>query len=100
MAEDETIQQFETLGLPTVRLMLASSRWNHENEMKAIKWVAQKEEEELSRNDLSSEAQIRVALSAKRAAWVAAIAAIIAAIVAIAGAIITYLAWLYPHAPN
>jgi hypothetical protein len=40
----------------------------------------------------ASDEQIRIARSAKNAAWIAAIAAIIAAVIAIASAVIAYLA--------
>ena len=74
-------EQFETQGMQTVRARLIE--WTGPIKGEAIAWLAHKEEEDRLRNEASQASQIRIALSAKNAAWIAAAAAIIAAIAAI-----------------
>lgn len=80
---DDLRRQFEENGLESTRLMVAQHRYSHDVELQAIKWLAEKTKEVHLRDEASQSLQIRTALSAKRAAWIAAIAAIIAAIAAI-----------------
>jgi len=82
MPSAELVRQFEEQGTETVRARLLE--WNGEVKREAILWLAQRDEELRLRNDASQSSQMRVALSANRAAWIAAIAATIAAIAAIA----------------
>jgi hypothetical protein len=58
----------------------------------AKEWLAQRDKESRLRNEASSDESLRVARSAKNAAWAAAIIAAIAAVIAIASAVIAYLA--------
>lgn len=84
MTENETNEQrFERLGLAQMKILVATSNLPSGMLTDAVKWVAQRDEEERLRNEASQSLQMRTALSAKYAAWIAAIAAIIAAIAAI-----------------
>ena len=80
MPDKALVAQFEEQGTLTVRARLGE--WTGHVRAEAIAWLAYKEEEGRLRNEASQALQMRVALSAKNAAWVAAIAAIIAAIFA------------------
>jgi hypothetical protein len=84
--DPERLARFEDLGLDNVKDL----RWQWSGDLRndAMAWVAQLEREERSRNEVSQALQMRVALSAKRAAWIAAIAAIIAVIAAIVTVIV------------
>lgn len=82
MASPEQIAQFEKLGVRNVRGLIGE--WSGTLKYDAMMWLAQKDEEERLRNEASLSSQMRTALSAKTAAWIAAIAATIAAIAAIA----------------
>jgi hypothetical protein len=79
-------QQFEDIGEIRVRQNIAARIYGGDNTLAAREWLAHKERtqrsEEESRNVDSNSEQIRIARSAKNAAWAAAIAAIIAAICA------------------
>jgi hypothetical protein len=87
-SEEEVHAMCEELGIAKVREMLTTGRWNGSNYLFASGWLARKEEElEASRHLSTAE----TALSAKKAAWIAAIAAIIAAMGTIASAVIAYL---------
>jgi hypothetical protein len=79
--DPEILRQFEEMGPATVRVRLAKFQGGVYKQ--AIDWLAQKDLEERSRNDRESASDRATALSAKRAAWIAAIAAIIAAMAAI-----------------
>jgi len=91
------ITRLESLGESQVKLMLLTSGWAPSLQPVVFKWLSEKEQEERRRNEASQIEQNQIALSAKKAAWIAAIAAIVAAIVAIIGAVIACLAWLWPH---
>jgi len=80
---------FERDGEQTVRDNVARGAYIERRAKLAKAWLAQKER---ARKDLSSEAQIRIARSAKNAAWAAAIAAIVAAAAAIVAVLIS-LGW-------
>ena len=58
----------------------------------AIKWLTQDAERERLSNDALMSEQARVALSANRAAWIAAITAIIMVVIDMVSRIIAYLA--------
>ena len=75
------------MGVQAVRKAIANDQFNPENKEAAREWLAHVEAD---LSDLSRREQIRIARSAKNAAWAAAIAAIIAAICA---AIAIYLSW-------
>jgi hypothetical protein len=84
MTEIETNEQrFQKMGIDRVRLLIITSGLPQQMMTDAIAWLAQRDEEERLRNDSAMELQMRVALSAKNAAWIAAITAIIAAIITI-----------------
>jgi hypothetical protein len=79
-------KQFDELGEEKVRKNLASHVYGEENTRIAREWLEHKAAAQRSvaraRIDDSSREQIRIARSAKNAAWAAAIAAIIAVICA------------------
>jgi hypothetical protein len=62
----------------------------------AALWLAQLDETERIRNKAFQVSQMRIALSAERAAWIAAGASIIAAAIATAICVLTILAWPCP----
>jgi hypothetical protein len=70
--EQEVIyfKQFEELGVPTVRLMLANGRFPPQSHGSVIKWLAARDTKEAARNA----ALLR---SANLAAWIAALASIL-----------------------
>jgi len=86
-AVDERWQKFEDAGEQIVRQNLAANTYNERNKALARAWLDHKAalgaHEAGLRSEDSSREQIRIARSAKNAAWAAAIAAIIAAICAI-----------------
>lgn len=89
MALDPAIvRQFEEMGPDTLRVRLG--QYTGEVFRQAIEWLAQKDLEERSRNEATQAEQMRVALSANRAAWIAAFAAIIAAIAAIVTIVVEF----------
>jgi hypothetical protein len=79
---DELLQQLDAMGETEVRTRLARGEYGSKGTRRDTveQWLAARVQ---SRNDLSNREQIRIAHSAKNAAWIAAIAAIIAAICAI-----------------
>lgn len=81
----------EALGEPDVRHKLRMGFWlkGSPNTAYAEEWIRSKDD---ARTEASSSANLRVARSAKNAAWLAAAMAIVAAIVAIVSAVIAYLA--------
>ncbi len=91
--------KFEALGAKAVRQNIASKVYGEQNRRLAEAWLEHKAtlaaHESGLRNDDSSREQIRIALSAKNAAWIAAIAAIVAAI----AAVIAVYPSLYPWTP-
>lgn len=89
-------QVFERMGAPQVRYLLMSGNLSQSYVKHAVDWLAEWDDSERSRKDASQASQMRTALSAKNAAWIAAIAAIIAAVTAIIAAVVTYLAWIFP----
>lgn len=54
----------------------------------ALEWLRRRDQ---SRSETSNREQMRIARSAKNAAWIAAIAAIVAAIIAAVAAVMSYL---------
>lgn len=88
------------MGADQVRLQIHGQLLPVDWATDAAEWLAG--EDRLSRelSAASQASQILTALSAKRAAWIAAAAAITAAILTIIGIIISVLAWLNPHAPS
>jgi len=78
----ELIAQLERHGEAQVRLLISSGGFPTQLNIMALKWLSEKDQESRHRNEVSQASQMRTALSAKKAAWIAAIAAIIAAILA------------------
>jgi hypothetical protein len=80
-------QEFEEAGEDKVRNNLRLGRYNSKSGRYAAAWLAEKDQSRLreqeARKDSSSAEQMRIARSAKNAAWIAAMAAIIAAMAAI-----------------
>jgi hypothetical protein len=74
---------FENMGVDKVRLLISTSGLPPETMLDAVNWLAQRDKEERLSNSALMASQARVALSAKNAAWIAAIIAMISAIVAI-----------------
>jgi Trk-type K+ transport system membrane component len=95
--EPDVSEHLESLGESQVRLLLLTGGLPGMRRPAIIKWLTEKEREERRRNEASQIEQNQIALSAKKAAWIAAIAAIVAAIVAIIGAVISWLAWIWPQ---
>jgi hypothetical protein len=84
MSEHESNEKmFERMGVDKVRLLVSTSGLPTQTITHGVNWLAQRDKEERSRNEASQSLQMRTALSAKKAAWIAAIAAIIAAILAV-----------------
>lgn len=99
--EAAILAELKKWGEDNVRHLLASNQLSLVYAEPAQRWIAaidrSSAENSERRKNASIAEQIRIARSAKNAAWTAAIAAIIAAIIAIAGAFISYLAWSRPH---
>lgn len=95
------IASFEEQGEAQVRDKIAMRVFNDENRALAVRWLESKDQEReaasRARSEASQDEQIKVARSAKNAAWAAAIAAMVAAVVAIIAAVISYFAWSSPH---
>ena len=93
---DELTRQFwrelEDMGEENVRANLAKNVWRKERQPLVKEWLRQqgasKSAELEERKEASNEEQMRIARSAKNAAWTAAIAATIAAICAIISIIV------------
>ena len=93
LSKEAFLAKLEAWGLPRVKVMLANNKIGSVNDKKRIaqEWVLRSE---LERIDASDSEQMRVALSAKRAAWTAANTAIVAAIVTMIGTtIVIVLNW-------
>ena len=79
-------QQFEDIGEIRVRHNIAARIYGEDNMLAAREWLSHKERVQRSGADAlnapSNSEQIRIARSAKKAAWAAAIAAMVAAICA------------------
>ena len=88
MTDDPMFADFERDGEDVIRKNLAASLYQERKAKLAREWLYRKERE---RNNASNAEQIRIARSAKNAAWAAAIAAIIAAICAAVAIAISFL---------
>lgn len=79
---DNPLAEFEKLGEDEVRLKLAKGHYGSQGHrwQQVQVWLRMKE---LARSDLSMAESLRVARSAKNAAWIAATVAIAAAMIAI-----------------
>jgi hypothetical protein len=83
--------ELDALSEDEVRARVRTSIYVLEKRQLAELWLEKKAQE---RNDRSSSAQMRIARSAKNAAWAAATAAIAAAIIAAIGTAISILLFL------
>lgn len=91
----EFLAMLESLSENKIREHIASGAWSEPRKVRlAEELLRRKYQERLdtneARRDASNFEQIRIARSAKNAAWAAAIAAIIAAIIAAVAAVIAY----------
>lgn len=91
--------RLEQMGEAFVRLKVMTSGFGHPFHSAALEWLAERDDDERSRNEASQTSQMRTALSAERAAWIAAKAAIIAVVATIIGIIIMILTWIFPRPP-
>lgn len=95
--KQQAIARLEELGVPQVRLMVSTGQlppaWN----LTIVEWLKGKDQENLRRTEQLQGEQYAIALSSKRAAWIAAYAAIAAAIIAVIGVVVTLIAWEWPH---
>ena len=96
MQEHLIIQRLIKMGVAEVKFRLNNHSLPPSWESVAIKWLAQDAEWERLANEALISEQTRVALSAKRAAWIAAITAIIMVIIDITVRVISYLPYIYP----
>ena len=85
--EERYFAEFEEAGEAVVRRNLALGRYNEKHGRYARGWLAEQEasrtESKDATNQASSREQIRIARSAKNAAWMAAAAAIVANVIAV-----------------
>ena len=81
--------ELEQLGEDAVRIRIITKVYGDASDKRSLaeEWLRHKDR---LRIDASNVEQIRIARSAKNAAWVAAIGAIIAALIAIASVVIAY----------
>ena len=80
--DDQFIANLERLGPNQVRTLMQSGSLAGPSEP-VIRWLAIKDQEAERLSSAAQALQMRTALSAKKAAWIAATAAIIAAILAV-----------------
>ena len=92
---DELFARFEELGEAVVQENLETGLFQGDKATFATLWlsfrVQSRSDAREAQRDITSAAQIRIARSAKNAAWTAAIAATAAAVIAIVSAVIAYL---------
>jgi hypothetical protein len=95
--KQQVFARLETFGEQQVRLMVSTGQlppaWN----LTIVEWLKEKDNENLLRKGRLQDEQYQIALSSKKAAWIAAYAAIAAAIIAVIGVIVTLIAWEWPH---
>ena len=89
-------KHLEKLGATKTRSLLTTGDLARHLVAPAAQWLAELEETERTRNKAFQVSQMRIALSAERAARMAAFAAIGAAAIATATCVLTFLAWLFP----
>ncbi len=75
-------EQLEKIGAPKTRLLLTTGDLARHLVAPAAHWLAELDENDRTRNKAFQVSQMRIALSAERAAWIAAFAAISAAAIA------------------
>ncbi len=84
------------LGAARTRLLLATDNLERHLVAPAARWLAELDETERTRNKAFQVSQMRIALSAERAARIAAFAAMSAAAIATATGVLTILVWVFP----
>ncbi len=89
-------EQLEKLGATKTRSLLTTGDLARHLIAPAAQWLTELDETERTRNKAFQISQMRIALSAERAARIAAFAAISAAAIATATCVLTILAWLFP----
>lgn len=82
---EELMRRLEEIGEVKVREYLASGVYGPKERHIVEEWLSSKERKEVRRRE---EEYLRIAISAKRAAWMSTIAALVSALAAIA-------AWLW-----
>ena len=92
MDEHIIIKRLTEMGVAEVKIRLTNHSLPPSWESVAIKWLNQDAERERLSNDALMSEQARVALSANRVAWIAAITAIIMVVIDMVSRIIAYLA--------
>jgi hypothetical protein len=88
--DEKIIAQLEQHGEAQVRLLISSGSFPTHLNTLAVKWLKQKDEEAQQRSEAYQNSQMHATLSARNAAWVAAVAALLALGVAV-------LQWLWPR---
>jgi hypothetical protein len=89
-------EHLEKLGATKTRSLLTTGDLTRHLIAPAAQWSAELDEIERTRNKAFQISQMRIALSAERAARIAAFAAISAAAIATATCVLNILAWLFP----
>ncbi|MGO8845119.1 MAG: hypothetical protein ACLQFI_07285 [Methylocella sp.] len=89
-------EHLEKLGAAKTRLLLATDTLQRHLVTPAAQWLAELDEIDRTRNKAFQVSQMRIALSAERAAWIAALAAMSAAAIATATGVLTILVWVFP----
>ena len=88
------LKSLDAKGEEEVRRTLARNGWNEGRAGWAQSWLASLDN---TREERRNSDNLRIASSAKTAAWVAAIAAIVANVIAVAAVVISYFAWASPR---
>jgi hypothetical protein len=88
---------FDRLGEDHVRLRVQQGWYKDTKLAWAMEWLAERDHEARTRNEASSSESLRIARSAKNAAWAAVITAAIAAIIAALSMVIAYFAFRASH---
>ncbi|MFN4284084.1 MAG: hypothetical protein ACK4NA_15725 [Alphaproteobacteria bacterium] len=92
----EFIAQLEKYGAPQVRLMMAAGELGF-NKLAVLKWLKDKDEETQKQIEDDRALNMRIALSAKKAAWIAVYASLFAAFIGLAATVLTFVAWMWPQ---
>ena len=98
-SQDEFLAELDGLSADEVRKRIAAGVYNDKKRAMALLWLDNQERSRAADSQRRSEAfsaeQIRIARSAKNAAWTAATVAMIAMIIASVSAVIAWLSYVY-----
>jgi hypothetical protein len=86
----ESREKFEAQGRNLTMYHLQLDNMPSDEKPEIVEWLAEFDNAERARIEASQAAQMRAAVSANRAAWIAAVAAIAAAVIGV-------LAWVFPR---